>query len=110
MISVIIPALNEALTIANVIRYCQQFSHVSEIIVIDDNSADETAEIARQAGAIVITSARPGKGVSMGEGVAAATNEILVFLDADIDPYPKSTIPLLTRPIISGEFDFIKAN
>ncbi|MBC7903554.1 MAG: HAD-IB family phosphatase [Gemmatimonadaceae bacterium] len=110
MISVIVPALNEELTIANVIRYCQQFSHVSEIIVIDDNSTDNTASIAAKAGATVLTSAKPGKGISMAEGVAAAKNEILVFLDADIDPYPKSTIPLLTRPIISGEFDFIKAN
>lgn len=109
MISVIIPALNEELTIGNVIRYCRQHSHVSEIIVIDDNSEDNTVAIAEEAGAIVLISRKRGKGISMQEGIEKASNDILVFLDADIDPYPQATIPLLTKPILNGEYDFVKA-
>src|ERR1043165_8925934 len=109
MITVIIPALNEEKTIGNVIRYCRQHSHVSEIIVIDDNSEDSTAAVAREAGATVIISSKRGKGISMQEGINLASNGILVFLDADIDPYPQATIPLLTKPLLNGEYDFVKA-
>jgi phosphoserine phosphatase SerB len=45
----------------------------------------------------------------MREGVLLAGNEIILFLDGDIDPYPYYTIPLLTAPIIRGEADFTKA-
>jgi phosphoserine phosphatase SerB len=109
MITAIISALNEERTIGSVIRYCRQYSFISEIIVVDDNSSDNSAAIARNAGAKVITSRKLGKGLSMEEGVAAATNEYLVFLDADIDPYPAATIPLLTQPLLNGEYDFVKS-
>lgn len=109
MITVIIPALNEEKTIGNVIRYCRQHAHVSEIIVVDDNSEDNTVEEARAAGASILISRKRGKGISMQEGISMATNDILAFLDADIDPYPQATIPLLTKPILNGEYDFVKA-
>jgi glucosyl-3-phosphoglycerate synthase len=109
MISVIISALNEEKTISSVVNYCWKQTHVTEVIVIDDNSADNTAMLATQAKARVITSKKLGKGISMQEGVEAATNQVLVFLDADIDPYPEDTICLLTEPLINDEADFVKA-
>lgn len=108
MITVIIPALNEEKTIAQVIQHCQAEPLVSEVFVIDDRSEDNTVNIAEEAGAKVIISASRGKGISMKEGVEAATNEILVFLDADIDPYPDNTIKNLSEPILSNEADFVK--
>jgi glucosyl-3-phosphoglycerate synthase len=45
----------------------------------------------------------------MKDGVYHATNEIVVFLDGDIDPYPHYTIKLLTEPLIQGEAEFIKS-
>jgi glucosyl-3-phosphoglycerate synthase len=108
MITVIIPALNEQRTIGNVVRYCYAQPWVSEVIVIDDNSNDETEKEAKLAGAAVITSRMEGKGMSMKEGIEYATNEILVFLDGDIDPYPEQTVTLLTEPILRGEYDFVK--
>ncbi|MEO6612233.1 MAG: glycosyltransferase [Chitinophagaceae bacterium] len=109
MISVLIPALNEERTIGNVVRYSLSQPGVSEVIVIDDNSNDDTARQSSLAGAQVITSAMLGKGASMKEGVESAKNEILVFLDGDIDPYPLKTIQQLTIPLINNDSDFVKA-
>jgi glucosyl-3-phosphoglycerate synthase len=108
MLSVIIPALNEELTIAKVIHFCNTHPLVNEVIVIDDKSEDNTAAIAKAAGARVVTSEIRGKGISMKDGVNAATNEILIFLDGDIDPYPEETITLLTEPLLFNEADFVK--
>jgi len=108
MITVIIPALNEGKTIKQVIQHCLDESLVSEVIVIDDRSEDDTVEIAEAAGAKVIISASRGKGISMKEGVDAAQNELLVFLDADIDPYPENTIKKLSEPLLNNEADFVK--
>lgn len=109
MITVIIPALNEEKTVASVVRLAKQSPNVSEVIVVDDRSIDNTIYEARKEGANVITSSQLGKGISMKEGVAAARNEILAFLDADIVTYPKNVIELLTAPILKGEADFVKS-
>ncbi len=108
MISVIIPALNEAKTIRQVIEFCKNDPHISEVIVVDDQSEDDTVEIARNAGAKTIISASRGKGTSMKEGLEAATNDLVLYLDADIDPYPDQSITKLVRPLIEKEADFVK--
>jgi phosphoserine phosphatase len=110
MISVIVPALNEEKTIANVIRFCFAAQNVSEVIVIDDTSEDNTVSIATAEGARVHISKTRGKGISMKEGVQLSKNENLVFLDADIDPYPEKTIENLTAPLLSNEADFVKGS
>ncbi|MBK7883352.1 MAG: HAD-IB family phosphatase [Chitinophagaceae bacterium] len=109
MITVIIPALNEEHTIGNVVRLAKNSPNVTEVIVVDDKSMDNTIEEARKEGAIVITSTKLGKGSSMKDGVLYAGNPILVFLDADIITYPKNIVHLLTEPIISNKADFPKS-
>lgn len=108
MITVIIPVLNEEKTIANVIQHCKKNPLVTEVIVIDDKSQDSTVAIAKEAGAIVYISNVLGKGFSMKEGIMYASNEILVFLDGDIDPYPGNTIENLTEALLLDEADFVK--
>ena len=108
MISVIIPALNEGKTISNVVRFCLAEPLVSEVIVVDDKSDDDTAKKAFEADAKVIISDRRGKGFSMKDGIRCAYNELIVFLDADIDPYPENTIRKLVNPILNNEADFVK--
>ncbi|MEK7199259.1 MAG: glycosyl transferase family 2, partial [Bacteroidota bacterium] len=44
----------------------------------------------------------------MKEGINASTNELIVFLDADIDPYPEKSITKLTAPLLSDDADFVK--
>lgn len=109
MITVIISALNEGDTVAKVVQFAKKNANVTEVIVVDDKSLDETVAKAKCAGATVITSTKLGKGASMKDGLLCATNEIVIFLDADIDPYPKHTIKALTTPIITGTQDFVKA-
>ncbi len=108
MLSVIIPALNEEKTIASVVRYCLDNPLVSEVIVVDDTSDDSTAALAAEAGAKVITSKIRGKGISLKDGIGVSGNELLVFLDGDIDPYPENVIALLAQPILENEADFVK--
>lgn len=109
MVTVIIPVLNEAETIESVVNFAFSNENVSEVIVVDDKSFDDTVNIAAAAGAKVITSTKLGKGMSMKDGLLCATNEILVFLDGDINPYPPFTIRDLTNPIINNTHDFVKA-
>ncbi len=109
MVTVIIPVLNEAETIDSVIKFAFSNKHVTEVIVVDDKSFDDTVPIAVAAGANVITSTKLGKGASMKEGMLCATNDILVFLDGDINPYPEGTICNLVDPIINDTHDFVKA-
>jgi len=108
MLTVIIPALNEEKTIGNIVRYCIYDLWTSEVIVVDDCSEDNTVGVATQAGAKVISSKIKGKGISMKEGIAHASNELIVFLDGDIDPYPQGTIRSLSTPILHNEADFVK--
>ena len=70
---------------------------------------DNTVEEARNAGAVVMTSTRLGKGASMKDGALYAKGDILVFLDADIITYPDNIIKLLCEPIINDKADFVKS-
>ena len=108
MLTVIIPALNEEKTIQNVIKFCFAAKDVSEVIVVDDTSEDNTVQLAKDAGAKVILSKARGKGISMREGIQDSTNELIIFLDADIDPYSDNTIENLSAPLLNNEADFVK--
>jgi len=109
MITVIIPALNEEKTIAQVVDLAKNSPNVSEVIVVDDKSMDATVDEARKAGAVIVTSTKLGKGTSMYDGVLVAKNEVVVFLDADIVTYPENIIALLTAPLLQDEADFVKS-
>ena len=109
MISVIIPALNEANTINEVIDLLNQSDLVDEIIVVDDKSLDKTVEISLKAGAKVITGTKLGKGASMKDGLLIAKNEVILFIDADITNYPQNLVELMIFPILNEEFDFVKS-
>jgi len=100
MISVIIPALNEEKTIRKVIHQAKRNNLVSEIIVVDDQSMDNTIAEAKKEDVKIITSTILGKGHSMREGMMMAKNEIIVFLDADIPNYNEDIIEKLAEPLI----------
>lgn len=108
-VSVIIPAYNEEKNILKVIKLVKNNDIVNELIVVDNLSTDRTAEIAQEAGAIVVPCNIQGKGYAMEKGLKYAKNEIVIFLDADIDNYAKDIIKMLAIPLISGQADFVKS-
>jgi glucosyl-3-phosphoglycerate synthase len=109
MITIVIPTLNEEDTISQVIQLVKKSLLVTEIVVIDDKSLDNTIENAKCEEVKIYTSTKLGKGTSMREGMLLSSNEIIVYLDADIITYPENIIEILTEPILSGEADFVKS-
>lgn len=110
MISVIIPVLNESATVSSVVRFALSSRQVSEVIVVDDGSIDGTPELAREAGARVITSRLLGKGASMLDGLLAAKNDLLVYLDGDLSGLHSDLVERLTAPLLLGKADFVKSS
>jgi len=81
--------------------------YVEEVIVIDDGSTDMTAEVARAAGAVVISHERNrGKGAAIKTAMAQVDADILLFIDGDGQHDPED-IPKLLGPILRGEADFV---
>ncbi len=82
-ISVIIPARNEEATIASVVRDFRSAAGVHEVVVVDNNCTDRTAERARAEGARVVEERRPGYGSALRAGMAAAAGDVFVLVEAD---------------------------
>jgi glycosyltransferase involved in cell wall biosynthesis len=100
----IIPARNEAATIAEIVRAVRP--HVAEIIVVEGGSTDETAERACAAGARVIRDPGLGKGSSMRLAVAEVRTPFCIFVDADGSHDPID-IPRLLAPLRNGEAEHV---
>ena len=108
-ISVIIPAHNEEKQIQRVIKMIRGNENVNQIIVVDNASTDRTQKLARQAGAEIVECLQKGKGYAMEAGLKCANNEIVVFVDGDINNYSKNLVKQLSEPIINDEADFVKS-
>jgi len=106
-ISVVVPALNEEEPIAAVVRELTATAIPREVIVVDNESTDRTAEKARIAGARVVSAPR-GYGRACAAGVAAVSKdcEVIVFLDGDGSDVP-ALMPALLDPIGNGTHDFV---
>ena len=108
-VSVIIPAYNEEENIKNVIEVAKKYKNTDQIIVVNNNSIDNTVQKAQEAGAQVIDCMEQGKGHAMKKGLKKAKNEIVVFLDADILKYRDDVVEILAEPIIKNEAEFVKS-
>ena len=103
-VSVIIPTHNEAQAIGRVLADLPA-NLVTEVLVVDSNSTDGTAEIAEKAGAHVLDEPRRGYGRACLTGLAATNApDVVVFLDGDYSDRPDE-LPLLLAPIAEGRAD-----
>lgn len=108
-ISVIIPAYNEEKAIGLVISEIPD--EVSEVIVVSNNSTDNTIEVAKKAGATVLSEDRKGYGYACLKGLEYLANkpekpDIVVFIDGDYSDFP-SELSKIVEPILHGDFDFV---
>ena len=105
-VSAIIPAYNEATTVGRVIDVLHEVPGITEIIVVSDGSEDATAAVARRHGARVIELAtNAGKGAAMTAGARRAREEVLLFLDADLEGLTPAHVQALIGPVLSGSAD-----
>ncbi|MEQ1922872.1 MAG: dolichyl-phosphate beta-glucosyltransferase [Pyrinomonadaceae bacterium] len=115
-VSIVIPAYNESERIVAPLRTILDFVEASEavyeVIVVDDGSSDDTAEVARRIFAehpnvatnVIRYEKNRGKGFAVNTGLQAANADIAVFTDADLST-PITEIDKLINPIKSGEYD-----
>ncbi len=109
LIKVIIPAFNEAESISHVIRDIPDF--VNEVIVVSNNSTDDTEKNAREAGATVLMEPKKGYGHACLKGMdyikaLAQKPDIIVFLDGDYSDFPEEMKKILD-PITHDNKDFV---
>jgi len=119
-VAAVIPAKDEAERIAATISAIQDIAGVDLVVVVDDGSTDDTAEIASAAGAIVVRHAsNRGKSAAMASGARRVTQEDvteglsvgrpLLFVDADLEASAANLAPLVV-PVILGRTDLAIAN
>jgi glycosyltransferase involved in cell wall biosynthesis len=109
IIKIIIPAHNEAGSIGLVVRGIPDIAE--EVIVVSNRSTDNTIEVAKKAGATVLSEEKMGYGHACLKGMEYVSKQeikpdIIVFLDGDYSDYPEK-LPKLVKPILENNIDFV---
>lgn len=105
-ISVVIPCYNEEDAIEQVIRSLP--GCVDEVVVVDNNSTDRTAELAEALGAKVVFEKRKGYGAAYKAGLPAVSGDVTITMDGDCT-YPSEQIPELVDHLMDAGLDFVSA-
>ena len=106
-LSVVIPCYNEENGVREVIGRMPK--EIDEVVVVDNNCTDRTAEVARSLGAVVVAERTPGYGAAYKAGLAAATGDLLITLDGD-GTYPPEEIVRLVDELLDRNWDFLSAS
>lgn len=103
-ISVVIPCYNEEEGVRRVIASLPDI--IDEVVVVDNNSTDRTAQVAREMGAKVVFEKKRGYGAAYKAGLRVATGDITVTMDGD-GSYPAEQIRELVDYLLDRELDFL---
>jgi glycosyltransferase involved in cell wall biosynthesis len=108
LVSVVIPAYDEAPTIGVVLRRVLDLDLRTELIVVDDGSRDGTSDRVRDVDGVKLIrhERNRGKGAAVRSGIAASTGEIVVIQDADLEYDPRD-LPRLLGPLLEGVADAV---
>lgn len=106
-IGIVIPCYNEADGVREVIGRMPPM--VDEVVVVDNNCTDRTAEVAASLGARVVPERTPGYGAAYKAGLRAVRSDIVVTLDGD-GTYPPEEIPRLVQTLLDQRLDFLSAS
>jgi len=106
-LTVVIPCYNEEDGVREVIGRLP--ASVDEIVVVDNNCTDRTAEVARSLGARVVAERTPGYGAAYKAGLAAATGDVVITMDGD-GTYPPESIQALVDQMVDRKWDFLSAS
>lgn len=105
-VSLVIPCHNEEEGLRKILPLIPK--EIDEVIIVDNNSKDATAEVARQNGAVVVTEKKPGYGSAYKAGFKAVKNEIIATMDGD-GQYPTEELLRLITKVIEKNIDFLSA-
>lgn len=98
--SIVIPAYNEEANVAAVLSLFRGLYPTAEVILVDNNSKDETFERARQVeGVVLVSEPRAGKGAAMRAGLNAASREFVLFHDSDLEYNPRDCLSIMRQQI-----------
>ncbi len=106
-ISCVIPCYNEENGIQEVLG--RMPPAVDEVVVVDNNCTDRTAEVASARGARVVAERTPGYGAAYKTGLGAATGDLVATMDGD-GTYPPEEIPRLVGVLLDRQWDFLSAS
>jgi glycosyltransferase involved in cell wall biosynthesis len=110
LVSVVMPAYDEAATIEVVLRRVLELDLRTELIVVDDGSSDDTAAVVEQVAdgrvRLLRHERNRGKGAAVRTGIAASTGDIVVIQDADLEYDPRD-LPRLLGPLLEGVADVV---
>jgi len=109
-VSVVIPAYNEQKSIAHVISVVKEVKEITQIIVVNDGSTDNTEKIVSNIDGVTLINHKvnKGKGSAMKTGLKEVTGQIVLFLDADLSEITKEQVKAILKPILDNEADITK--